>query len=69
MDGPRVPDYERDVERNQGAIVWYRADDATGPADVVAADEDGIVVVRHAFNHVAQASPPGAAASPRSGTR
>ena len=68
-DGSDVPDYERDLERNPGAIVWYHVEGATGPVDVVASDEDGIAVVRHAFNHVAQASPPGAAASPRSGTR
>jgi regulator of RNase E activity RraA len=37
--------------------VWYGAKNSTAPADVVAADEDGIVVVRHAFNHVAQSSP------------
>ncbi len=57
-DSPNVPDYERDLERNPGAIVWYRAENATGPADVVAADEDGIAVVRHAFTHVAQTASP-----------
>lgn len=55
---PRDPGYERDLERNPGAIVWYRVDGATGPADVVASDDDGIAVVRHAFIHVAQTSPP-----------
>jgi hypothetical protein len=54
--GPPPPD--PDYERNPGNIVWYRVDGATGPADVVAADDDGIAVVRHTFTHVPQASPP-----------
>jgi len=58
---PPDPGFERfppdpDFERNPGNIVWYRVDGATGPVDVVAADEDGIAVVRHAFTHVALAS-------------
>jgi hypothetical protein len=56
MGGPAVPGYERGLEQNPGDIVWYYAEGATGPADVVAADEDGIAVVRHAFTHVAQTS-------------
>ena len=58
MGGPAVPDYERGSEQNPETIVWYRPEGAAGPADVVAADEDGIAVVRHAFTHVAQSSPP-----------
>ncbi|HEX2687898.1 MAG TPA: hypothetical protein VHN14_14825, partial [Kofleriaceae bacterium] len=53
-DPPRDPDFER----NPGDIVWYRVDDARGPVDVVAADEDDIAVVRHAFTHVALVSRP-----------
>jgi hypothetical protein len=45
--------------------VWYRVDGAPGPVDVVAADDDGIAVVRHTFMHVAAASPPHATASAR----
>jgi len=52
------PPPDPDFERNPGNIVWYGRDGATGPADVVAADEDGIAVVRHTFMHVPLASPP-----------
>jgi hypothetical protein len=58
--GARRPDPPPDpgFERNPGTIVWYGRDGATGPADVVAADEDGIAVVRNAFLHVPLASTP-----------
>lgn len=52
------PPPDPDFERSPGNIVWYRVDGAMGPADVVAADEDGIAVVRHAFLHVPLASRP-----------
>jgi hypothetical protein len=54
---PASPPPDPDFERNPGDIVWYSVDTATGPVDVVAADDAGIAVVRHAFTHVAQASP------------
>lgn len=57
-DPPPEPGTERTTERNSGALVWYRDDGTTGPADAVAADADGIAVVRHTFTHVAQTSPP-----------
>jgi hypothetical protein len=44
---PPVPDFER----NPGDVVWYRADLAAGPLDVIAADPGGIAVVRHTFTH------------------
>jgi hypothetical protein len=46
------PPPDPDFERNPGNIVWYIHDGATGPADVIAADDDDIAVVRHAFLHV-----------------
>jgi hypothetical protein len=51
-----TPQDEPDFIRNPGTIVWYGADGASGPGDVVAADADGIAVVRYRFAHVA---PPG----------
>jgi len=38
--------------------MWYEADGANGPGEVVAADTDGIAVVRYRFTHVAPTSPP-----------
>lgn len=49
---PRDPDFER----SPGDIVWYRVDGGTDLADVVAADDDGIAVVRYAFTHVPRGS-------------
>jgi hypothetical protein len=49
---------EPDFERNPGNIVWYRVDGVPGPQEVVAADDGGIVVVRHEFQHVPQAPSP-----------
>jgi len=46
------PPPDPDFERNPGIIVWYGHDGATGPTDVVAADDDGIAVVRHTFLHI-----------------
>jgi hypothetical protein len=48
------PPPDPDFERNPGIIVWYGHDGATGPSEVVAADDDGIAVVRHAFVHVSR---------------
>ena len=49
---------EPDFIRSPGAIVWYGADGALGPRDAIAADVDGIAVVRYRFNHVAPTSSP-----------
>jgi hypothetical protein len=42
------------LARNPGDIVWYTADGASSPGSVVAADADGIAVVRYRFIHVAE---------------
>jgi len=55
---PPPPPPDPDFERNPGIVVWYRVDGVPGPQDVVAADDDGIVVVRHAFRHVLEAPSP-----------
>lgn len=53
-DPPPDPDFER----NPGSIVWYSVDGVAGLGTVVAADADGIAVVRYELTHVAPASPP-----------
>jgi hypothetical protein len=55
---PANPPPDPDFERNPGNIVWYSVDGAPGLGEVVAADPDGIAVVRYGFTHVAPASPP-----------
>lgn len=52
------PPDEPDFIRNPGTIVWYGADGAGAPQDVVAADADGIAVVRYRFTHAARNSSP-----------
>jgi hypothetical protein len=46
-----------DFERSPGSVVWYGTDGAA-PEAVVAADANGIAVVRYAFVHVASSSIP-----------
>jgi hypothetical protein len=55
---PANPIDEPDFIRNPGTIVWYGADGINGPGELVAADTDGIAVVRYRFTHVAPMSPP-----------
>lgn len=53
-----IPRDEPDFIRNPGTIVWYGADGASSLGDVVAADADGIAVVRYRLAHVAPLAPP-----------
>ena len=53
-----LPQDEPDFIRSPGTIVWYGADGAADPGDVVAADADGIAVVRYRFTHIARSSSP-----------
>jgi hypothetical protein len=41
-----------DLARNPGDAVWYTTDEAHGPGTVVAADPDGIAIVRYRLIHV-----------------
>jgi len=59
--GPAYTLPDPDFERYPGNIVWYGADGTAGPTaqeGVVAADPEGIAVVRYHFTHVARTSQP-----------
>jgi hypothetical protein len=46
-----------DLVANPGDVVWYAADGASSSGAVVAADADGVAVVRYRFVHVASEGP------------
>jgi hypothetical protein len=48
-----VPDFIRKM----GDLVWYEAEGGNGPGEAVAADADGIAIMRYEFKHVASTSP------------
>jgi hypothetical protein len=60
LRGERIPRKQRpqsrtdgpDLAGDPGDVVWYAADGASSPGTVIAADADGIAVVRYRFLHV-----------------
>jgi hypothetical protein len=47
---------EPDFIRKVGDLVWYEGEEPNGPKEAVAADTNGIAIVRYEFRHVASTS-------------
>lgn len=57
MDAGIVQSDQPDFIRNAGDFVWYEENQPHVPEEVVAADADGIAIVRYEFKHVASTTP------------